>query len=124
MNTLEFLGVLKKYHHFLFGSRAWSNAFTTESDYDYVLPLAEANELKTILISKGIAVSNNDYYVSGYYFNTTEGCKINITGCKVNDFEAWRLATKMVICTKEYISLKKNHHMLFESTLALLKQML
>ena len=107
-----------------FGSRAWGGS-REDSDYDYVMPLCIAMELREFISkhSKTCQISDNSYYVSGYYIkDIVTGNVINITGCKTKDFHAWKAASKMMKEAPCDRLTKESRQMLFETILAVLKK--
>jgi hypothetical protein len=96
------------------------------SDTDYVLPLGAADFFKVDFAFHGWQITENKYYVSGFYArDPATGNMINVTGCKPEDFEAWKRASEMMKhagCGNKM--LKRDRHILFETILAILKQAL
>lgn len=105
----------------LFGSRAWGGT-RPESDYDFFLPLKEAEDLKQRLFVTGEVVKENDYYISGYYVTCDDATKINVTGCKKTDLPAWKLANKMMLAAHGQFTLKSDRQVTFEVLLSILKK--
>jgi hypothetical protein len=103
-----------------FGSRAWGGA-NDKSDYDYVLP-AECIEKYIAAFKDSFPYGESKYYVKGVRIHCSKN--VNITGCKKNDLLAWRKATEMMLSLQSLPMEKKSRHLLFESILAMLKQLL
>ena len=122
---IEILEIIKnEYNGVFFGSRAWGGS-REDSDYDYVMPLCTAMELKAFIIkhSKTCQISDNPYYVSGYYIkDIVTGKVVNITGCKTEDFFAWKAASKMMEQAPCDKLTKQSRQMLFETILSILKK--
>src|SRR5690554_6234402 len=89
--TNEEIGVMKDTHlieyvqdygGIFFGSRAWGG-FRENSDFDYVMPLAEAVKLKNVLSLRyagDLEITSHNYYMSGYYVkNIVTNTVINVT---------------------------------------------
>lgn len=110
-----------------FGSREWGGS-REDSDWDYVLPLEKANALKREILASlpsGVKVDDNDYYVSGYYVSDMAAGKvINVTGCKKEDFKAWKVASNMMRQAECNNMTKDNRQTLFETIFAIQRRAL
>ena len=125
MTDIGLIEYVQDYGGVFFGSRAWGG-FRENSDFDYVMPLAEAESLRTVLSlrhAEDLEITPHSYYVSGYYIkNIVTNTVINVTGCKRKDFPCWIAASKMMKeapCDK---LTKEARKMLFETILSLLKR--
>ncbi len=126
MNFQELLLEIElTYNGVPFGSRAWGG-FREDSDFDYVMPLSDAMRLKAMMNEIGAGsyqITENVYYVSGYYIlETNTGKQINITGCRDDDYKAWSAASEMMKKAPCDTLTKESRQMLFEVILSMLKK--
>ena len=125
MKDTHLIEYVQDYGGIFFGSRAWGG-FIESSDFDYVMPLAEAVSLKSVLSLRyagDLEITSHNYYVSGYYIkNIVTNTVINVTGCKKEDFPCWIAASKMMKKAPCDKLTKEARKMLFETILSLLKR--
>ena len=125
MKDTHLIEYVQDYGGIFFGSRAWGG-FRENSDFDYVMPLAEAESLRTVLSlrhAEDLEITSHNYYVSGYYVkNIVTNTVINVTGCKKEDFPCWIAASKMMKKAPCDKLTKEARKMLFETILSLLKR--
>jgi len=125
MTDISLIEYVQDYGGVFFGSRAWGG-FRENSDFDYVMPLAEAESLRTVLNlrhAEDLEITSHSYYVSGYYIkNIVTNTVINVTGCKRKDFPSWIAASKMMKKAPCDKLTREARQMLFETILSLLKR--
>ena len=123
MTDISLIEYVQDYGGVFFGSRAWGG-FRENSDFDYVMPLAEAESLRTVLSlrhAEDLEITSHDccgYYIKNIVTNTV----INVTGCKRKDFPCWIAASKMMKKAPCDKLTKEARQMLFETILSLLKR--
>lgn len=127
MTDISLIEYVQDYGGVFFGSRAWGG-FKEDSDFDFVMPLAEAVNLKSVLSLRhagDLEITSHNYYVSGYYIkNIVTNTVINITGCKKEDFPSWIAASEMMKKAPCDKLTKEARQMLFETILSLLKRIM
>lgn len=108
----------------LFGSKVYNSGNIDVSDFDFVMPLEHSDNLKLAVLNSdsNLGYADSQYYISGYYFNSIDGHKINITGCKVEELKAWNIASRMMAVADNQLISKDYAQVLFESILAILKK--